>query len=173
MSPAARLVLRLAALAGFAAAAVAMAAEAAPEAPPLPERLSETGLYAAGTVAAGGGEPAPGVLAYTPQYPLWSDGAAKRRWLYLAGAYLMKGAFQALKRRMDYAETGGAPLLGIDGVAVICHGGSTPAAIKNAIRVAESYARSDLCGRMAAELARHAPVLESARERLALERGAV
>ncbi|HEX5786870.1 MAG TPA: hypothetical protein VFY03_01725 [Woeseiaceae bacterium] len=97
MPPAARFVLRFVAVPGVAAgkamaaiamvalamAAPAMAAEAAPYAPPLPERLSDTGLYIAGTVSAGAGEPAPGVLAYTPQYPLWSDGAAKQRWLYL------------------------------------------------------------------------------------------
>jgi hypothetical protein len=44
----------------------------------LPQRLSETGLYAAGTTRI-----APGNIPYTPQYPLWSDGAGKRRWLYL------------------------------------------------------------------------------------------
>lgn len=43
---------------------------------PLPERLHDTGLYA-------GGRLRPGLVAFTPQYPLWSDGAAKRRWLYL------------------------------------------------------------------------------------------
>ena len=45
----------------------------------LPRRLSETGLYA--NIATG--ELAPGVLAYTPQFPLWSDGAEKRRWILL------------------------------------------------------------------------------------------
>ncbi len=52
------------------------------------------------------------------------------------GALLAKKAFLALKRRMDYAEYGGAPLLGIDGVCIICHGSSSAKAIKNAIRVA-------------------------------------
>jgi hypothetical protein len=45
----------------------------------LPRRLSDTGLYA--NIATG--ELAPGVLAYTPQFPLWSDGAEKRRWILL------------------------------------------------------------------------------------------
>ncbi len=44
----------------------------------LPARLSETGLYAAGS-----GGMSVGVLAYAPQYPLWSDGAGKRRWIRL------------------------------------------------------------------------------------------
>jgi hypothetical protein len=44
---------------------------------PLPERLSETGLFATGSTS----ELRPGVLAFAPQYALWSDGAAKRRWI--------------------------------------------------------------------------------------------
>ena len=53
----------------------------------------------------------------------------------LAGL-LGKGAFCALKKKMDYAEYGGAPLLGINGICIICHGSSSAKAIKNAIRVA-------------------------------------
>ena len=45
----------------------------------LPARLSETGLFAAGSTT----EPGPGVLPFSPQYPLWSDGATKRRWIWL------------------------------------------------------------------------------------------
>jgi hypothetical protein len=46
---------------------------------PLPERLSETGLFSVGSTT----ELRPGVLAFAPQYPLWSDGAVKRRWIEL------------------------------------------------------------------------------------------
>lgn len=49
----------------------------------------------------------------------------------------MKNAFGNLKRRFDYAEYGGAPLLGIDGVCIISHGRSNAKAVKNAIRVAQ------------------------------------
>jgi len=49
---------------------------------------------------------------------------------------LGKSAFRSLKRKMDYAEYGGAPLLGINGICIICHGTSSAKAIKNAIRVA-------------------------------------
>jgi glycerol-3-phosphate acyltransferase PlsX len=49
------------------------------------------------------------------------------------GYLLSKGAFQRLKKKFDYAEYGGAPLLGIDGVCIISHGRSSPKAIKNAI----------------------------------------
>jgi hypothetical protein len=48
-------------------------------APPLPQRLHDTGLFSADSTS----EIAPGVLAFSPQYPLWSDGATKRRWIAL------------------------------------------------------------------------------------------
>ncbi len=53
------------------------------------------------------------------------------------GALLMKSALKRFKRRIDYAETGGAPLLGIGGVGIVSHGGSSEKAIKNAILVAK------------------------------------
>jgi hypothetical protein len=46
---------------------------------PLPQRLSETGLYSAGSVT----HVHPDNIAFAPQYPLWSDGTSKRRWIYL------------------------------------------------------------------------------------------
>lgn len=49
------------------------------------------------------------------------------------GYLLAKNAFKAFKKRVDYAEYGGAPLLGINGVGIICHGKSSSQAIKNAI----------------------------------------
>ena len=68
------------------------------------------------------------------------------------GAMLMKPALRSLKRRTDYAETGGAPLLGVNGVAMICHGGSGQKALKNAILQAESFARSGLSSALAADI---------------------
>lgn len=61
-----------------------------------------------------------------------------------AGFLLMRPAFRALKRKLDYAEYGGAPLLGVNGVSIISHGRSSDHAIKNAIRVAAEFARSDV-----------------------------
>lgn len=52
------------------------------------------------------------------------------------GALLTRGAFRRFKKRVDYAEYGGAPLLGVGGMCIISHGRSTAKAIKNAIRVA-------------------------------------
>ncbi|MDR0787520.1 MAG: phosphate acyltransferase PlsX [Gemmatimonadota bacterium] len=55
---------------------------------------------------------------------------------------------QSLYRVLDYAEYGGAPLLGVDGVVIICHGGSPPYAISNAIRVATQSIEHDLVSRI-------------------------
>ncbi|HID38293.1 MAG TPA: phosphate--acyl-ACP acyltransferase, partial [Calditrichaeota bacterium] len=46
-------------------------------------------------------------------------------------------AFSELKRNYDYEEYGGVPLLGVDGISIICHGSSTAKAIKNALKVAQ------------------------------------
>jgi glycerol-3-phosphate acyltransferase PlsX len=49
-----------------------------------------------------------------------------------------------LKRKIDYAEFGGAPLLGVNGTTMICHGRSSAKAIKNAIRRAKGLAETRL-----------------------------
>jgi len=48
---------------------------------------------------------------------------------------LIKGVFASLKKRVDYSEYGGAPLLGINGICLICHGRSSAKAIMNAVLV--------------------------------------
>jgi len=53
------------------------------------------------------------------------------------GALLVKPAFSELRRNYDYEEYGGVPLLGVNGISIICHGSSNGKAIKNAILVAE------------------------------------
>ena len=60
------------------------------------------------------------------------------------GAKLAMPAFARFRRRVDYTEMGGAPLLGIDGAAIICHGASPVKAIKNAVRVAQEWANAGL-----------------------------
>ena len=55
------------------------------------------------------------------------------------GAMLSYSAFEDFRKRWDYSEYGGAPLLGAKGVAIICHGRSNANAIKNAIRVAAEF----------------------------------
>ena len=63
----------------------------------------------------------------------------KKNLLRKLGALLSMGAYRALKKRIDYSEYGGAPLLGIDGVCIITHGGASALAIKNALRVAGEF----------------------------------
>ena len=60
----------------------------------------------------------------------------KKNLFSMAGAFFMRPAFRAVKRSYDYEEYGGVPLLGIDGISIICHGSSTAKALKNAIHVA-------------------------------------
>jgi len=55
------------------------------------------------------------------------------------GYVLSKAAFRDFKKRVDYSEYGGAPLLGVRGVCIICHGRSNANAIKNAVRVAAEF----------------------------------
>lgn len=68
------------------------------------------------------------------------------------GAYLAQGAFNDFKKRVDYSEYGGAPLLGLNGICVICHGRSNSKAIRNAIRVAKEFAEGKINERIATEL---------------------
>ena len=57
------------------------------------------------------------------------------------GAIFAQNAFRQFKHRLDYSEYGGAPLLGIKGITIVCHGRSNSNAIKNAIRVADEFCR--------------------------------
>ncbi len=68
------------------------------------------------------------------------------------GALLLSGAFKSLGRRLDYAEQGGAPLLGVEGNVVLCHGGSNAKAIKNGIRMAARLSRAGLVDAVKAAL---------------------
>ena len=55
------------------------------------------------------------------------------------GYALSRGAYDDFRKRVDYSEYGGAPLLGVKGVSIICHGRSNAHAIKNAVRVAREF----------------------------------
>lgn len=71
-----------------------------------------------------------------------------------SGAWLLKPALKEYARRFDYAEYGGAPLLGCNGVIVISHGGSSAVAIKNAVRVAERGVEDGIPARIREEIER-------------------
>ncbi|MBL0703257.1 MAG: phosphate acyltransferase PlsX [Sulfurospirillum sp.] len=64
--------------------------------------------------------------------------------LAIAGALLMRRVFKSLKKQVDYAEYGGAPLLGIKGCAIIGHGKSNSKAVKNAIFQAIVFSNSNI-----------------------------
>ncbi len=68
------------------------------------------------------------------------------------GYVISKTAFSAFKKRMDYSEYGGAPLLGVRGVCIICHGRSNANALKNAIRVAKEFCKGDVNQQIEEEL---------------------
>jgi len=72
------------------------------------------------------------------------------------GYALSRSAYTEFKKRVDYAEYGGAPLLGLKGVCIICHGRSDSNAIKNAIRVAADFASSYMNQRIEEELREYA-----------------
>ena len=69
------------------------------------------------------------------------------------GGALIRPRVREIRDRIDWREFGGAPLLGIDGVAVIAHGRSDARAMKNAIRVTRDAVQNDLVGKIRAEVA--------------------
>ncbi len=76
----------------------------------------------------------------------------KSSWSSKLGYAFSKGAFKGIKQTMDYAEYGGAPLLGVRGVCVIAHGRSNANAMKNAIRVAAGLAKAHVNEKIEQEL---------------------
>ena len=71
------------------------------------------------------------------------------------GAMLAKPAFDEVKRRLDYREYGGAPLLGVDGVVLVGHGRSDAMAIKNGIRMTAQTVENGVLGAIKQGIARY------------------
>ena len=98
------------------------------------------------------------LLKFAESMPRFFSGVLKeeikRTLVRKTGALLMRGAFNGLKQRLDWEEFGGAPLLGIDGITIICHGRSHAKAITSAIRVASNAVRNGVNARIKAELER-------------------
>ena len=89
------------------------------------------------------------VLLKTAEGAVWAFGQLLKRQVQasrvaIAGALLMKSSLEWVKRRVDYEEIGGAPLLGVHGVAMIAHGRSSDLAILNALSAAEAFAAQHL-----------------------------
>ncbi len=80
-----------------------------------------------------------------------------------AEKHLGQQALQNLVKRYDYHEHGGAPLLGIDGICIICHGSSSDRAIANALGVAAKYVRAKLNAAIVKEL-EESPAMTEAEE---------
>jgi len=68
------------------------------------------------------------------------------------GYLLAKPAFRSFRKKVDYAEYGGVPLLGLRAAAIVCHGGSSPRAIKNAVRVNLDFVRNCVNDRIRDEI---------------------
>jgi glycerol-3-phosphate acyltransferase PlsX len=70
------------------------------------------------------------------------------------GSLLSRRAFRRFQRRVDYSEFGGAPLLGVAGLAIVGHGRSSVKAVRNAIAMAYRFATSDFIPRVERDMAR-------------------
>ena len=82
------------------------------------------------------------------------------------GYFLARAAFKKLKKRIDYAEYGGAALLGINGICVIGHGRSNAKAMKNAIIKAYQSIEGEVNAHIAEEISAHpGPLKEATRTR--------
>ncbi len=75
------------------------------------------------------------------------------------GYGLAKKAFKRFRKRVDYAEYGGAPLLGVKGTVMICHGSSGAKAVKNAIIAAHNLAKLNLAEKLEASLSEERDLL--------------
>lgn len=60
------------------------------------------------------------------------------------GYLFLRSAFKNFEKKVDYAEYGGAPLLGVNGISIICHGRSSAKAIKNAVRLAKEFSENSV-----------------------------
>jgi glycerol-3-phosphate acyltransferase PlsX len=78
------------------------------------------------------------------------------------GALFLRGTFARLKRVLDVDEHGGAPLIGVDGIAVLTHGAASARAIKNGIRVAASFGEASLPAAVAKAIHKHAALWSEA-----------
>lgn len=91
-------------------------------------------------------------------------GEIGKRFFSRIGYLFAKKSFSSFKRQFDYAEYGGAPLLGVDKPVIIAHGKSDTRAIMNAIRIANEYVQRDIIGKLILEL-EHNEALQSLKNR--------
>ncbi|MCL4467583.1 MAG: phosphate acyltransferase PlsX [Deltaproteobacteria bacterium] len=86
--------------------------------------------------------------------------------LSILGYLFSRGAFNRLKKRIDYAEYGGAPLIGVNGLAVITHGRSNEKAILNAIKLSKRFYDTKLNDAIIEEVNKNLTLENSANEKV-------
>jgi glycerol-3-phosphate acyltransferase PlsX len=98
------------------------------------------------------------LLKFAESVWTWAVGAVRREIgehiLAKMGAWLLRPSLRRFRSRIDYSEYGGAPLLGVNGVAIIGHGMSSAKAISNAVRIAADLVRRGITQEILAELER-------------------
>jgi glycerol-3-phosphate acyltransferase PlsX len=85
----------------------------------------------------------------------WLKSELLRSPIRMAGAWLARGAFRTIKKKASPDEYGGMPLLGVNGLCIIAHGGSSPTAIKNAIRQGAESIRNQVNPQIIEEVRRY------------------
>ena len=68
------------------------------------------------------------------------------------GYLLSRQAYRRFRKRLDYSEYGGAPLVGVNGLCIVGHGRSSPKAVRNAVAMAVKFVREDLVAKLAREI---------------------
>ena len=68
------------------------------------------------------------------------------------GYLLSRQAYRRFRKRLDYSEYGGAPLVGVNGLCIVGHGRSSPKAVRNAVAMAARFVREDLLEKLAHEI---------------------
>lgn len=81
-------------------------------------------------------------------------------WRTKLGYILLKPYLEKMKKRIDHAEVGGAPLLGVNGAVFISHGSSCPRAIRSALRAARRFILEDVNGHIRESLAQNRHILD-------------
>jgi glycerol-3-phosphate acyltransferase PlsX len=85
----------------------------------------------------------------------WLKSELLRSPVRMAGAWLARGAFRTIKKKASPDEYGGMPLLGVNGICIIAHGGSSPVAVKNAIRQGTESIRNQVNPQIIEEVRRY------------------
>ena len=87
----------------------------------------------------------------------------RNSWISKLGYLAMKSPFQQLRKRADYSEVGGAPLLGVNGIVIVCHGSSKVHTLRNAIKHAQECADQRLNDKIALQVTENLDLIKRAK----------